>query len=612
MEVEGRLLGLQQLPASQSLRSGPVDRPTKVRVAVEEFSNSSPVNRPAFKQTGTHPRYVWEAVLSLTAALTIAFVLHKCFLTLSQAADTHKLRGSISKGEGSVRHLSEDDAGPCQLRAGKTSGHKVTLEDAGRESKAVAAANTSPLLGAANHSLGDGAVSKRGLAVSDNSARRRTSQHDASEKNRFISFALRLICCTNCCCADVCGKTPSSNVYGVIPEVWGVVRRRSSVEDRNEAWAGVYGEGRAIIESFAASEEDEEEESLEADGGAVTEVSLRGGDEGLETDGGFAESGEESDSPGTRDLLVASAEEFGDVRRAPKDNEEGTVVAARSGVFAEDPHEAVETDGGAEGEKKENGSIANSVMDADGAGGEEGKVEHSSMNPGFSASLRRAKLDKFNTARLVRARLLALASSGSMSPASPEKAQRVEGAGRGDGTPPDHKFIKKVFTKMGPPDENATLTNGLPINQPANSSTEGSEPVKATHETTPTQAEPAKGPVSSAGHNSLSGGSKDMTPLRSPLLQLPGSFARRKRATVKIKIPMRGPPGKDEPLSSMIARGVPLALIDEEKKRRRRELVHQREAEANRLREEFARAWLRGFSMFALWLAHSEDDVFKD
>ncbi|KAL8452413.1 hypothetical protein Emag_002381 [Eimeria magna] len=423
MEVEGRLSGLRQLPASQLLRAGLVDHRTTGEAAVEEFSNSSPVNRPAFKQTGTHPWYVWEAVLSLTAALTIVFVLRKCFLTLSQAADTHKLRGSISKGEGSVRHLSEGDAGQCDSTASKgaeTPGHTVTSNDDGNEGDAVKPTGDSASLGAVGDaSLGDEAASGHGSDNPDASSRKTLSS--ATSENSLRSWALRLICCAFPWRLEVYGKRVPQNLAGLSPEVYGFYRGRSSSDSRTDGWAGVY---EGSNDSLASTEKTGPgpEKNSGADGRTSTKVPSKGTEESSETEGKDKESDGESGPPDVPN----------EGHNAIEDGKDKTGSANSRDLAAEGAAGAGEVDGEKEDGERKNESGKETDFVKEGATGETGMSKHFLKNPNTKG---RKRIGNSPAGRLARAYVLARNNDlEGTSSGSPEDTQVDETAGGEDET----------------------------------------------------------------------------------------------------------------------------------------------------------------------------------
>ncbi|KAL8432115.1 hypothetical protein ACSSS7_004819 [Eimeria intestinalis] len=608
MEGEGRIWASREPSASQLAWSGPVDHLTNVRAAVEEFSNSSSVNSRALKHPGAPPRYVWAAVLSVTAALTIAFVLRKCFNTLSQAVESNP-SGPRLKGSASFRQLSERDSEQCNRSAWPRPRALVTWDNTGNGGEALISAEEPALVEAEAEGSGDEAPLDEGSEISESASSLRTSHSDESATSSFFSAALRWFCCTFCC-VRLWATVASPDMAGLESENYGAFRRRSSNDSVVDAWAGVYvGESEP---SLLASEEEEADANLGTDGGAPTRVGVKSSEEGLKTDWGSAESADEVSSPGVRIFLFGDAQETVKARSERRGSGEELVVAARSGSVVVRADEAGETEGGSREGEQGKEPADNSGFVVVGAGVEGGREGHFPRHPKHPASLRGKRIDDFTRTRHVRERLVASASWGSTPPASPQKTQRDETPGEGSDTPPDRQFIKKAFGATTSLENILLSTDNLPGGQPAKSSTGESRVLEAPHERKNVRPDLARVPASSASEPLTDGvESKHMTSRRSLLLLPPGSFAQRKESDLTVKIPRHGPPGQDEPLSSMIARGVPKHLIEEEKKRRREEVKNQLRAETERLQAEFIRAWLKGFSYFAFWLAKTDEDVFE-
>ncbi|KAL8432116.1 hypothetical protein ACSSS7_004820 [Eimeria intestinalis] len=119
----------------QPAQDGLGHRLDDVRAVEKNVAGSFPLQRPAAMQT---PRFILTAVLRLTVALTIAFLLQQCFYGLKQLVGAQDSASTLT-GRDNARRLSDGQQGLCQQ------GHQGAHEEGGQEGGDAGAAGGKPV-----------------------------------------------------------------------------------------------------------------------------------------------------------------------------------------------------------------------------------------------------------------------------------------------------------------------------------------------------------------------------------------------------------------------------------------------------------------------------------
>ncbi|KAL8273203.1 hypothetical protein Esti_002961 [Eimeria stiedai] len=174
MEVqEARLLESPEASTLPSARSGPVDRVEDVQGVQESFLGNFPLRRPASNQA---PRLILAALLSFAVALSIAFLLQKCFHGQRKGVAEENSVSFLRVRE-SARRLSDGDPRHCYPKSKASDvviGQQATPKDGGHEGDAQAAGGESGSPRVADQPLGGSASST--YAALGSSASTRTAQ----------------------------------------------------------------------------------------------------------------------------------------------------------------------------------------------------------------------------------------------------------------------------------------------------------------------------------------------------------------------------------------------------------------------------------------------------
>ncbi|KAL8432114.1 hypothetical protein ACSSS7_004818 [Eimeria intestinalis] len=417
MEGEGRFRGLGGFPASQSAWSGPVEQLIKAKAAVEEFSSNSSVSQHVFKRKELPPRYVWSAVLSVSAALMIALMLRKCFHTLSQAADSKRPEFML-QGSAGARRLSEGKPGHCDPKALLPGGHQVISEDGGDGGDPETLVGQAGSVDANGEGSGGETPSESAPEVFTNPMVYGPWQDVPGSGGFSFSELLRWLCCGFSCGTWLSLRSPPEFVAGVSPEVGGFFGWRPSYDGDGDPW-----QGALPVKSGGKTDE-----GSRTDGVSTSEACLTSSEGTWDDDQGGPESDDETGSAGGSVVILIESEDGGD------DTESMITIS----LTDEDGGEAGKT--GAKGGGKEEKPAGKAGSDVEGSAAKGGRPRRYERTPHNPSSSHRMGAAQSASWRLILQRVGEFAGSG-MSDERSENGQGEETAEGNDGTQPSNPKV---------------------------------------------------------------------------------------------------------------------------------------------------------------------------